>query len=55
MKAELIIKCVQCEEKIGIVKVDTADFAGQLQLKVNQIILKHRVDCKHEPEGVENE
>lgn len=44
MQANLIVKCGQCGESLGIVKVDTADMPERLQEKVNKVILAHRKD-----------
>ena len=47
MKAELVIKCDQCGQRIGAVKVDTADMPEELQARVNAVILAHRKDCRY--------
>jgi hypothetical protein len=49
MQAKLIVKCGQCEKKLGEVSVDTADMPAELQAKVNHVILEHRKDCVPAP------
>ena len=47
MQAVLMIFCRQCGAVIGSVNIDTADMPGELQKKVNRVILAHRQDCKY--------
>lgn len=45
MQAELTVKCKGCGSKLGKVDIDTATMPGELQSKVNAVILAHRADC----------
>jgi len=52
MQAMLTVKCGQCERVLGMVRVDTADMADDLQHKVNKVILAHRSGCKLSTEAI---
>ena len=54
MQAELAIKCQGCRKVIGKVLIDTADLPGELQAKINKVILAHRSDCAYYNESVTN-
>ena len=47
MQAELNVKCGQCGQLLGVVPADTADMPEQLQAKINEIILGHRLVCRY--------
>ena len=47
MKAELMIKCDGCGQRLGAVKMDTADMPEGLQGRVNAVILAHRENCRY--------
>ena len=47
MQAELTIRCAQCLEQLGLVKVDTAAMPEELQEKINAVLLAHRGDCRY--------
>ena len=47
MQAIIIIRCEQCERRLGQIRIDTADMADQVQNKINKIILAHRRDCQY--------
>ena len=47
MQATLTVKCNGCSKALGKVLMDTADTPGDLQSKVNKVILAHRSECPY--------
>ena len=47
MQAQLMVKCRGCSKKLGFVLIETADAPGDLQQKINAVVLKHRDECPY--------